>query len=63
MTLYDEYCYNLMENAIKAGAEGSGITKETCTAYMNLMCGVRGIEQYIKDKESEEGTNGEKMGD
>ena len=65
MTLYDEYCYNLMESAIKAGAEGHGIPKESCAAYMNIMAGVRGAEQYIKDncKESEDTEDGKEMGD
>lgn len=49
-----EYCYNLMEAAIKSGAEGSGLTKETCTAYMNMMFGVRGYEQYVKETEEKE---------
>lgn len=65
MDRYTEYCYNLMEAALKSGAEGSGLTKETCTAYMNMMFGVRGFEQYIKDteEESEVIENGSKMGD
>ena len=66
MTKYDEYCYNLMESALKKGAEGSGLTKEECVAYMNLMFGVRGVEYYINEQktESEEGTEyGEEMGD
>lgn len=63
MTKYDEYCYNLMETAIKSGAEGSGLTKETCVAYMNIMAGVRNVEQYIKDTERKDVEDGEKMED
>lgn len=65
MTKYDEYCYNLMESVLKKGAEGSGLTKEECVAYMNLMLGARGVENYINEQktESEEGTEyGEEMG-
>lgn len=47
MTKYDEYCYNLMESAIRAGAQTNGMTKDTCIAYMNIMFGVRGVESYI----------------
>lgn len=54
MTLYDEYCYNLMESAIKAGAEGDGLPKEACVAYMNIMFGARGLEEYAKKREEEE---------
>lgn len=63
MTKYDEYCYNIMEAALKMGAEGSGLTKETCTGYMNIILGVRGIESYIRTKESEVSEDGEKMED
>ena len=66
MTLYDEYCYNLMENAIKSGAEGRGMTKEECVAFMNIMFGARGVEEYIKVKKEEREEaiiNGETMGD
>lgn len=64
MTKYDEYCYNLMESALKNGAEGSGLTKEMCTGYMNIILGVRGVEGYIKEneKEREDDINGEEMG-
>lgn len=66
MNLYDEYCYNLMESAIKRGAEGNGLTKDECVAYMNIMFGARGAEEYInkQKKEREEAIlNGETMGD
>ena len=64
MTKYDEYCYNLMENALKMGAEGSGLTKEMCTGYMNIILGARGVESYIKEQEeSEVSENGETMED
>lgn len=65
MDRYTEYCYNLMEAALWSGAEGIGLTKETCTAYMNMMFGVRGFEQYTKDteEESEVIENGSEMGD
>lgn len=66
MTLFDEYCYNLMESAIKRGAEGNGLTKDECVAYMNIVFGARGVEEYInKQKEEREEAilNGETMGD
>jgi len=64
MTKYDEYCYNLMEDALRRGAQGIGITKEACVAYMNLMAGARGAEWYIKEHEEREVTeDGEKMED
>lgn len=66
MTLFDEYCYNLMEAALKKGAEGSGLSKEECVAYMNIMFGARGAEEYIKGKKEEREAaiiNGETMGD
>ena len=52
MTLFDEYCYNLMEFAVSEGAKGKGLTKEECVAYMNMMFGARGVEDYIKEIES-----------
>lgn len=55
MNLYDEYCYNLMESAIKQGAEGNGLKKDECVAYMNIMFGARGVEDYIKEAEAAEG--------
>lgn len=51
MTKYDEYCYNLMENAIKQGSERHGLPQEECVALMNIMLGVRGVENYIKQDE------------
>lgn len=66
MTLFDEYCYNLMESAIKRGAEGNGLTKDECVAYMNIMFGARGAEEYInkqKGEREEAILNGETMGD
>lgn len=66
MTLYDEYCYNLMEKAIGEGASsGKGIPREECVALMNIMAGARAVESYINSKkiESEERIlNGEEMG-
>ena len=50
MTFYDEYCYNLMESAIKSGAEGYGLSKEACVAYMNMMSGIRQAQQYIQER-------------
>ena len=50
MTKYDEYCYNLMEDAIKQGAGRHGIPQEECVALMNIMLGTRGVEKYINDK-------------
>ena len=50
MNLYDEYCYNLMESAIKSGAEGYGLSKEACVAYMNMMSGIRQAQQYIQER-------------
>lgn len=50
MTFYDEYCYNLMEAAIKSGAEGYGLSKEACVAYMNMMSGIRQAQQYIQER-------------
>ena len=64
MTKTDEYCYNLMENAIKNGAENSGLPKEACVAVMNMMSGVRDCEAYINgNKEREVLSDGEEMGD
>ena len=54
MTKYDEYCYNLMENAIKQGSERHGLPQEECVALMNIMLGVRGVENYIKEAEAAE---------
>lgn len=54
MNLYDEYCYNLMESAIKQGAEGNGLKKDECVAYMNIMFGARGVEDYIKENGNKE---------
>lgn len=54
MTKYDEYCYNLMELAVSEGAKGKGLTKEECVAYMNMMFGARGVEDYIKEAEATE---------
>lgn len=51
MTLYDEYCYNLMEAAITAGVQGKGLTKDECVAYANMLYGVRELERYIKEHE------------
>ena len=66
MTLFDEYCYNLMELALSEGAKGKGLTKDECVAYMNMMFGARGAEEYIneqKEEREEAILNGETMGD
>ena len=62
MSSYDEYCYNLMEAAIKGGAENQGLSKEACTAYMNMMMGVREYEEYTNISKGEV-IYGEEMGD
>lgn len=56
MTKYDEYCYNLMENAIKQGSERHGLPQEECVALMNIMLGVRGVESYIDSTSKTEET-------
>ena len=54
MTLYDEYCYNLMEAAISAGVQGKGLTKDECVAYANIIYGAREVERYIQEHSRDE---------
>lgn len=67
MDKYTEYCYNLMEAALEAGANGNGLMKDQCVAYLNMMAGIRNVQEYIKEHESDimakgEETDGKAMG-